>query len=173
MSINNNLDEHDEENIILENVIGEILIKNKLTVSTAESCTGGMLSARLINFPGISEAFMEGAVTYSNDAKMKRLGVKKETLDMYGAVSSQTAHEMAEGIAKTAGTDIGISTTGIAGPGGGSSEKPVGLVYIGLYINDSVKTFECRFSGKRQEIRENTVIKALRLLKDELLKLDK
>jgi nicotinamide-nucleotide amidase len=152
MSTDNCLDGLNKESMILENVIGEMLIKNKLTISTAESCTGGMIAARLINFPGISEAFMEGAVTYSNDAKMNRLGVKKETLERFGAVSSETAFEMAEGIAKTAGTDIGISTTGIAGPGGGTAEKPVGLVYIGLFIKGNVKTWECNFAGARQEI---------------------
>lgn len=115
----------------LEDVLGAMLIEKKLTIATAESCTGGLLSGRLINYPGISEVFMEGAVTYSNEAKMNRLGVKKETLESYGAVSSETAAEMAKGIAKTAGTNIGVSTTGVAGPGGGTKEKPVGLVYVG------------------------------------------
>ena len=152
----------------LENVIGRILIEHKLTVSTAESCTGGMLAARLINFPGISEVFLEGAITYSNDAKMKRLGVKAETLEKYGAVSSETAEQMAQGIAGAAGTDIGISTTGIAGPGGGTAEKPVGLVYIGICIYGNVKSFKCNFNGDRQTVRERTVNRVLELLVKEL-----
>ena len=119
----------------LEFVLGEILLKRNLTISTAESCTGGFLAGTLINYPGISSAFLEGVVTYTNEAKMKRIGVKAETLEKYGAVSHETAGEMARGVAFTSGTDIGISTTGIAGPGGGTEEKPVGLVYIGIFIN--------------------------------------
>lgn len=154
----------------IEDTIAELLIKNKLTISTAESCTGGMVAARLINYPGISEVFMEGAVTYSNAAKMNRLGVKKETLQLYGAVSHETAGEMAQGIAKTSGTNIGLSTTGIAGPGGGTTEKPVGLVYIGLCINGRVMTRELRLSGDRQSIREGAAEKVLEWLRDELPK---
>ncbi|URZ14325.1 competence/damage-inducible protein A [Clostridium felsineum] len=141
----------------LENVLGTMLIDKKLTIATAESCTGGLLAGKLINYPGISEVFMEGAVTYTNEAKIKRLGVKKETLDKHGAVSSETAAEMAEGIAKTAGTDIGIATTGIAGPGGGTEEKPVGLVYVGLYIKGKVMTKKLNVPGDRQRVR-NTVV---------------
>lgn len=161
-------DKNTYENI--EDTIAELLIKNKLTISTAESCTGGMVAARLVNYPGISEVFMEGAVTYSNEAKIKRLGVKEDTLDRYGAVSSETAGEMACGIAKTAGTDIGISTTGIAGPGGGTLQKPIGLVYIGLCINGRLMTRELRLSGDRQSIREKTVLELLMWLELELKK---
>lgn len=141
----------------LEDVLGAMLIEKKLTIATAESCTGGLLSGRLINYPGISEVFMEGAVTYSNEAKMNRLGVKKETLESYGAVSSETAAEMAKGIAKTAGTNIGVSTTGVAGPGGGTKEKPVGLVYVGLCINGKVKTRKLNMPGDRQTVRNRVV----------------
>lgn len=155
-------------NTKLEDTIGELLIKNKLTISTAESCTGGMVAARLINYPGISEAFMEGAITYSNEAKMNRLGVKSDTLDKYGAVSPETAGEMAQGIAKTSGTDIGLSTTGIAGPGGGTSQKPVGLVFLGLSVKGRVKTRELRLVGDRQSIRSDAVSQALYWLKEEL-----
>ncbi len=155
----------------IEDRIGEFLVKNKLTIATAESCTGGMVAARLVNYPGISEVFMEGAVTYCNAAKMNRLGVKGETLENNGAVSHETAGEMALGIAKTSGTDIGLSTTGIAGPGGGTPEKPVGLVYIGLNIRGSVITRELRLSGDRQSIREKAALEALELLEEELLKL--
>jgi nicotinamide-nucleotide amidase len=153
----------------IENVIGELLIKNRLTISTAESCTGGMVAARLINYPGISEAFMEGAVTYSNEAKMNRLGVRRKTLDSFGAVSAETAGEMAQGIAKTSGTNIGLSTTGIAGPGGGTLQKPVGLVFIGLCINGKVATRELRLSGDRQNIRDSATTQVLDWLNEELI----
>lgn len=155
----------------IEDVVGRMLVEKKLTVSTAESCTGGLLAGALINHSGISSSFMEGAVTYSNDAKMKRLGVKKETLNRYGAVSSETASEMAEGIAKSAGTDIGISVTGIAGPDGGTEDKPVGLVYVGLYINGSVSTLKLNLVGNRQHVRHLTVLRSLDWLRRELTKI--
>ncbi|MBU3190139.1 competence/damage-inducible protein A [Clostridium bowmanii] len=158
-----------EGDTTLENVLGGMLIDKKLTISTAESCTGGMVATKLINYPGISSVFMDGAVTYSNEAKMSRLGVSKETLDKYGAVSSEVAAEMAQGIAKTAGTDIGISTTGIAGPDGGSDEKPVGLVYVGLYMKDEVKTKMFKLSGDRQKIRERATMQLLDWVRRELL----
>ena len=158
-----------EGDTTLENVLGEMLVSKKLTIATAESCTGGMVASKLINYPGISSVFMEGAVTYSNEAKINRLGVKAETLDKYGAVSSEVAAEMAQGIAKTSGTNIGLSTTGIAGPQGGSEEKPVGLVYVGLCINGEVKTKELRLSGDRQRIRERATMQLLDLLRRELL----
>lgn len=153
----------------LQTVVAELLIQKNKTIATAESCTGGMLAATLVDYPGISKVFLDGTVTYSNEAKMKRIGVKSETLDMFGAVSSQTAQEMAEGVAKTAGTSIGISTTGIAGPDGGSEEKPVGLVYVGLYIDGKVFAKEFHFVGKRDKIRERAVYNALDWLRKELL----
>lgn len=149
----------------LEYVVGELLVNNNLTISAAESCTGGLVSGKLINYPGISSAFLEGAVTYTNEAKMKRLNVKKETLDKYGAVSEQTAKEMAEGIAKAAGTDIGVSTTGIAGPGGGSDEKPVGLVYIGIYYNNETYVKKLNLSGSREKIRNRAVMEVLDMIR--------
>ena len=154
----------------IESVVAQILIDRKLTISTAESCTGGLVAAKLINCPGISSVFMEGMVTYSNESKMKRLNVKEETLQNYGAVSVQTAGEMALGIAKSSNTDIGISTTGIAGPDGGTQEKPVGLVYVGLYIMGTVKTRELRLWGDRQTIRNRTSIYVLDWLRRELIK---
>jgi competence/damage-inducible protein CinA-like protein len=154
----------------LENVLAEMLVNKNITIAAAESCTGGMVSSKLINYPGISSVFMEGAVTYSNEAKMHRLGVKKETLDKYGAVSSETAAEMAEGIAKSAGTDIGISTTGIAGPDGGTPEKPVGLVYLGIYINGNVKTKKINVIGDRQRVRTKTTITLLDWVRREIIK---
>jgi nicotinamide-nucleotide amidase len=158
-----------EGNTTLESVLCEMLVNKKLTIATAESCTGGMVASALINYPGISSVFMEGAVTYSNEAKINRLGVKVETLDKYGAVSSEIAAEMAQGIAKTAGTNIGLSTTGIAGPEGGSEDKPVGLVYVGLYMNGEVKTKMLRLSGDRQRIRQRATMQLLDWLRRELL----
>lgn len=162
-------DVYGEGETTLEDVVAQMLIERKLTIATAESCTGGLLAGTMINYPGISEVFLEGAITYSNEAKMKRLGVKKETLEAYGAVSEETAKEMAEGIAKVAGTDIGLSVTGIAGPGGGSEEKPVGLVYVGLCIKGEVKARKFNFQGDRQKVRLRTVINCLDWLRRELL----
>ena len=150
----------------LEDTVAEMLVNKNLTISVAESCTGGMVSSNLINYPGISSVFMEGCITYSNEAKMKSLGVKKETLDKFGAVSEETAREMAEGIARRYNTNIGISTTGIAGPEGGTKEKPVGLVYFGIYINGKVKAKRYIFNGSRQQVRlraTKTILNNLRL----------
>ena len=138
-----------------------MLIRNNKTIAVADSSTGGLLAARLVNYPGISSVFMEGAVTYSNASKIRQLSVKEETLSKYGAVSKETAEEMAKGICQSAGTDIGISTTGIAGPGGGSAEKPVGLVYSGVCIDGEVFSKKFSFTGDRQNIRERTVISVL------------
>lgn len=159
-----------EDETSLEEVIAKILISKNLTISTAESCTGGLIASRLVDYPGISSVFLEGAVTYSNGAKINRLKVKEETLENFGAVSEETAREMAEGIAKTSGTNIGLSTTGIAGPGGGTVEKPVGLVYVGLYINGNVQVKKLELSGTREMIRRRTTITALDWLRRELIK---
>lgn len=156
----------------LEEVVGEILVNKGLTIGTAESCTGGLLAGTLINYSGISSVFMEGVVTYSNEAKMRRIGVKKETLDRFGAVSEETAKEMAIGICKTADTNIGISTTGIAGPGGGTKEKPVGLVYMGLCIDGNVFCRKFKFSGDRQGVRLEAVKGALEFLLEYINKLN-
>ncbi|QJA08916.1 competence/damage-inducible protein A [Romboutsia sp. CE17] len=150
----------------LEDTVAEMLVNKNLTISVAESCTGGMVSSNLINYPGISSVFMEGCITYSNEAKMKSLGVKKETLDKFGAVSEETAREMAEGIARRYNTNIGISTTGIAGPEGGTKEKPVGLVYFGIYINGKTIVKRYIFNGSRQQVRlraTKTILNDLRL----------
>ncbi|SHK02808.1 competence/damage-inducible protein A [Tepidibacter formicigenes] len=153
----------------LEEEVAKLLINKKLTIATAESCTGGLIASKLINYPGVSSVFMEGMVTYSNESKMKRLNVKKETLQKYGAVSEETAIEMAMGIAKEVGTNIGLSVTGIAGPGGASEEKPVGLVFIGLYINGKIKTKKLNLKGSRDRIRNITAIRALDFLRKEIL----
>ena len=160
-----------KEEISIEDIVCKLLLEKNLTISTAESCTGGLVSATLINYPGVSSVFMEGCVTYSNEAKINRLGVKKETLDKFGAVSEETAREMAQGIAKNFKTNIGLSTTGIAGPGGGSKEKPVGLVYIGIYINGKTIVKKFIFEGNRQEIRLKATNSILNELKIELLNL--
>ena len=143
----------------------ERLIANKLTVSTSESCTGGMIASSIVDFPGASNCFNEGYVTYSNEAKIKNLGVKDETLMAYGAVSEQTAKEMAIGVKKKAKADFGLSSTGIAGPGGGSPTKPVGLVYIGCsYGESNVKVKELHLTGSRTEVRVQATNLAIQLL---------
>ncbi len=146
-----------------------MLIDKDYTISSAESCTGGLIAAKLVNYPGISKVFKEGAVTYSNEAKINRLGVKRETLDKYGAVSYETAREMAEGIAKTSDTDIGIATTGIAGPDGGSPEKPVGLVYMGLYIRGKTQVKKFQYFGNRATIRKRATMSALDWVRREIM----
>jgi len=158
------------EDISIEDVVARLLIERNFTISIAESCTGGMIASTLINYPGISEVLLEGAVTYSNEAKHNRLGVKNETLDKYGAVSEETAREMAIGIAKTAGTDVSIVTTGIAGPGGGTEEKPVGLVYVGVYVQGEVTIQRCIFNGNRSRIRLQTTMTGLDMLRRILIK---
>ena len=148
-----------EDDDRIENTIYECLNSGEkpLTISTAESCTGGMIASKLIEVPGISENFIEAIVSYSNEAKIKRLKVKKETLEKYGAVSEEVAREMLAGL----NTDIGISTTGIAGPGGGSKDKPVGLVYIGIKVKDEVKIFKRELKGDRNKIRQRAMMHAL------------
>lgn len=160
-----------EEQETLEESIVKLLQKHNLTVATAESCTGGLLSGRLVGVSGVSEVFKEGYVTYSNQAKSKLLGVKEETLKAYGAVSEQTAKEMAEGMAKAAEADVAVSITGLAGPGGGTDQKPVGLVYMSCYAAGENHVKECVFSGNRQKIRENSVAYALCLLRDTIIKI--
>ena len=157
------------EDTTIEKVVGDLLIKNKLKISTAESCTGGMIASRLVSISGISDAFLEGAVTYSNEAKVRTLNVKEETLKKYGAVSEETAREMAEGIAKRTGSDIAVVTTGIAGPGGGTEEKPVGLVYIGLYYKGEVFVYKNVFNGNRQEVRTKATVRALDIVRRKIM----
>lgn len=148
-----------EDDDRIENTIYECLNSGKkpLTISTAESCTGGMIASKLIEVPGISENFIESIVSYSNEAKIKRLKVKKETLEKYGAVSEEVAREMLAGLK----TDVGISTTGIAGPGGGTKDKPVGLVYIGIKVKNEVKVFKRELKGDRNKIRQRAMMHAL------------
>ncbi len=160
-----------EDETTIEDEVAKLLVENNLTISVAESCTGGMVSSSLINYPGISSVFMEGCVTYSNEAKIKTLGVKEETLESVGAVSEQCAKEMAQGVAARYNTNIGLSTTGIAGPEGGSVEKPVGLVYIGITINRKTIVKKYIFNGDRQQIRYRACKTLLNDLRLELLKI--
>lgn len=160
-----------EDEDSLESVVSKLMINKKLNIGVAESCTGGMISSTLISYPGISEVFNEGAVTYSNEAKIRRLGVKEETLEKFGAVSFEVAKEMCEGIAKTSQSNIGVSTTGIAGPSGGTEEKPVGLVYIGVTINNKTIVEKHIFKGNRERIRRRATLTAINLLRKELLKI--
>ena len=148
----------------LEEKIIHLLKEKGYTVTTAESCTGGLLAGRLLNVSGASEVYNEGHITYSNEAKERLLGVSSKTLAAHGAVSSQTATEMALGAAKMANANVGLSTTGIAGPGGGTKEKPVGLVYVGCVINGSVEVQECHVKGSREEVRNAAVEETLQLL---------
>lgn len=159
-----------EEEVTLEAAIIKLLEEGKMTVTTAESCTGGLLSGRITSVPGASHVYQEGYVTYSNDAKERLLGVKRETLRQYGAVSPQAAEEMARGAAKAAGADAALSVTGIAGPGGGTPEKPVGLVYVGCFVKGHVRVEEFHFTGNRDKNRESAVARALTLLREELLR---
>ena len=149
----------------LESVVGSLLIRNHLTCSAAESCTGGLFSGRLINYNGISEAYMMGFITYSNEAKEKLLGVPHETLEQFGAVSEQTARAMAEGAAAAADTDAAVSITGIAGPGGGTPQKPVGLIYIGVHLKGKTQVLKINGTKGRQENRNMAVITALNALR--------
>lgn len=132
------------------------------TVSAAESCTGGLVAARITSVSGSSEAFKFGAVTYCNEAKNKILGVKKETLDKFGAVSAETAEEMAAGVRKIMGAEIGVSVTGLAGPNGGEG-KPVGLVYVAVNSDEYSKVTENHFFGDRVSVRQQAADKALEL----------
>ncbi len=147
-----------------EQIIAELLKKYQLTVTTAESCTGGLIAATLVNVPGISGQFQEGYITYSNEAKEKLSGVSHETLQQFGAVSSETAKEMAMGVKRAANADISIISTGIAGPGGGTKDKPVGLVYLACCYKDQVEVEKHIFSGDRMAIRQASVQAALELL---------
>lgn len=158
-----------DSQVTLEMAIYELLKANNLTVTTAESCTGGLVAGRLINVPGISEYLKEGYITYSNEAKQKLLGVPAEILQKYGAVSPQTAEAMAKGGAKAAEADVCIAVTGIAGPDGGSLEKPVGLVYMSCYCLGKVYTEKNQYTGSRSKIREYAVASALTLLRQAIL----
>lgn len=158
-----------EEDTTLEKSVADLALANKLTITCAESCTGGMLSARLVNVPGISEVYKSGVVTYANKAKRRILGVKKSTLQKYGAVSEQTAAEMAKGAAVMFKADVAVAVTGIAGPDGGTPEKPVGLVYIACHVKGKTTVRKYNFSGNRNKVRESAVTAALALMRECIL----
>ncbi len=147
----------------------DVLMKRGLTVATAESCTGGMIASRLVNIPGVSEIFGTGVVTYANEAKEKLLGVRHETLVRYGAVSEETALEMVRGLAALSGADVTIATTGIAGPDGGTEEKPVGTVYIGVGVKDSYVARRFWFPGDRGAVRTAAATAALELARERVI----
>lgn len=155
--------EYQKEYALEERIIA-LLKQAGFTVTTAESCTGGLLAGRLLNAAGASEVYKEGYITYSNEAKEKLLGVSQKTLADNGAVSEQTALEMVQGAARQAGAQAALATTGIAGPGGGTPEKPVGLVYIGCYVNGVTVVEEHVFAGERAQVRSQAVEAALLLL---------
>ncbi len=152
--------------------IAPLLKKKHLKIATAESCTGGLIGHTITGVPGSSEYYEGGIISYSNEMKMRFLGVREQTLKEHGAVSEQTAREMSEGVRKATGADIGISTTGIAGPGGGTEEKPVGLVYISLATEGETKVEKHIFHGNREENKEHTCRAALSLLLNYLEKHD-
>lgn len=152
----------------LEAVVASLLIEQNLSISVAESCSGGLLAGRLINYPGISKVFKEGFITYSNESKINTLGVDSKILSKYGAVSEEVAKQMAKGAADRAKSDVALSITGIAGPDGGTDEKPVGLVYIGLYLLGEVKVMKMDSWGSRDNVRRRSVSQALDMLRREL-----
>lgn len=150
--------------------LGNLLKARKMMLSTAESCTGGGIAAFLTDIPGASEWFPGGYVTYSNEWKMKLLGVSAATLEQYGAVSSQTVGEMLEGLLENGGADFGIAVSGIAGPGGGTPEKPVGTVYIGVAGRDWKRVERWQFGGNRADVRRATAETALKMMLEEVEK---
>lgn len=155
----------------IEKIICKNLLEKDLKIATAESCTGGLIAGSITSVSGSSACFDCGVVTYSNEQKQKLLGVKNESLETYGAVSFEVAREMAEGVRRISGADIGVSVTGIAGPTGGTPEKPVGTVWIGIASKMSSDAFKFLFDGDRDEVRRQTVDKALEIANQTVLEL--
>jgi PncC family amidohydrolase len=151
-------------NELLEITAGRLLLKHRLTLATAESCTGGLIGHRLTNVPGSSEYFLGGIIAYANVIKERVLSVSRQTLDTHGAVSAETAVEMARGARRMLGVDIAISVTGIAGPGGGTPEKPVGLVYIALAAPDFERVEQFVWNQDREGNKWESAEAALRLV---------
>lgn len=150
------------------NEIINLSLEKKLKIAFAESCSGGLLSALITEFSGVSEIFECSVVSYSNQAKIDFLGVKKRSLDLYGAVSSEVALEMANGLIKMANVDFTIAVTGIAGPNGGTNDKPVGTVYIALVSLDKKNVKKFQFNGNRSQIRFETVSMVFEMILEEL-----
>ena len=160
---------YDESEGTLAGAVLDRLRLYRKTLAVAESLTGGMIASDLVEIPGCSECLTEGLVTYSNESKIMRLGVNRSTIETFGAVSSQVACQMANGLLRT-GVNYAVATTGIAGPGGGSAEKPVGLVYIAVADEIKCTATECRFEGSREEIRRLAANTALFLLWNKVVK---
>ena len=152
-----------------EEVVNKLLEKN-LIITTAESCTGGLIAAAIVNVSGASGCFNEGYITYANESKIRLLGVKEESIRELGVVSDVVVKEMAEGVLKKAGADISVAVSGIAGPLGGSADKPVGTVYIGICLKDKLTnnltkvSYKFHFEGDRMQIRNMTVVETLKLI---------
>ncbi len=149
---------------LLVEQLSKVLEQKKMMLATAESCTGGLIAKLMTDRAGSSAVFERGFVTYSNDAKTELLGVSSQILKTHGAVSAETAENMARGALKNSKAQLAVSVTGVAGPTGGTSDKPVGLVYIGIADQDYIGSFECHFEGNRESIRTQTAEKALTLL---------
>lgn len=162
---------YDDEN--LQHICHKKLIENKKTLSVAESCTGGLIQNWFTDNPGSSNYFLGGVVSYSNFAKKKFLDVKQKTLDKHGAVSHETVKEMLQGVKDKFDADLSLAVSGIAGPAGGTKEKPVGLVYVGVLVNDKVDIKKCNFNGNRLQIKQQSAITALYMLHKNLENLHK
>lgn len=156
----------------VDQVVLDMLRDKGLKISIAESCTGGKIISELIKYAGASDVVDSGYITYSNDAKMRDLNVKPETIKVYGAVSHQTCYEMVKGVLDRSQVDIAVGITGVAGPTGGTAEKPVGLVYIGIGIKGEIYTFESKFTGDREMIQKRAVNKTFKLIYDQLIQMD-
>lgn len=152
---------------MMEEKIVRFLNEHNMMITTVESCTGGLIAARLVNVSGASNVFSEGYVTYSEDAKIKMVGVNPETIKKYNVVSEEVAYEMASGGAKTANADVAVSVTGVAGPLGGTKDIPVGTVCIGVYYKNKVITEKFLFNGDRLQVRNQAVDKALEMVWNE------
>jgi nicotinamide-nucleotide amidase len=159
-------------NETLEELVYRMLLDRKLKIGFCESCTGGLIASRFTRIPGVSKVFEEGIITYSNESKLRELGVRKETLQKYGAVSKETALEMAIGLKKKSKVDIALSVTGIAGPTGGTKEKPVGLVFIGLVTDKNQKCIKYNLKGNRTDIQKKTADRAFNEIRKLLLNLE-
>ena len=150
----------------LEERLGILLREKRLNIALAESCTGGLIASRITDIPGASDYFEAGVVVYSNHAKQRFLSVPEQSIQSHGAVSKEVAEKMAEGVRQATGTDIGLSVTGIAGPKGGSPEKPVGTVYIGLSAKEVILVRKFQFNGGRLDIKEKSADEALQFAVD-------
>ncbi|MBQ1867009.1 nicotinamide-nucleotide amidohydrolase family protein [Selenomonas sp.] len=148
----------------MEETAGRLLMDSQQTIACAESCTGGLLTSRLTDVPGSSAYVMGSVVSYTNPIKEQLVGVNPATIAAHTEVSAETAGEMAEGIRRVIGTDLGVGITGIAGPGGGTSERPVGLVYIAVAGSRGTRVCENHFHGERKEIKQQSAEKALQMI---------